>query len=54
MAGRSPKRTDTTPKSRSIDKKDPKVDSDSRLIIVLVAAIVLAIVIIFAIMLTVQ
>jgi len=54
MAGRSPKRKDTSPKSRISDKNDPKTDSDHRLIIVLVAAIVLAIAIIFAIMLTTQ
>lgn len=53
MAGRSPKRTDTTPKSRMIDKKNPG-DSDYRLVIVLLAAIVLAIAIIFTIMLTTQ
>ncbi|MEI7857659.1 MAG: hypothetical protein WCH85_09170 [Methanomicrobiales archaeon] len=52
MAGRSPKRTDTTPKSRIIDKKNPGDDSDYRLVIVLLAAIVLAIAIIFTIMLT--
>jgi hypothetical protein len=54
MAGRSPKRNDTTPKNRIIDKKDLKADSDYRLVIVLVAAIVLAIAIIFTIMLTTQ
>jgi hypothetical protein len=53
MAGRSPKK-DPLPKSRMIDKNDPKTDSDYRLVIVLVAAIVLAIAIIFTIMLTTQ
>ncbi|MDO9325140.1 MAG: hypothetical protein Q7T80_09325 [Methanoregula sp.] len=52
MAGRSPKRNDTTPKSRVIDKKNVKADSDYRLVIVLLAAIALAIAIIFTIMLT--
>jgi hypothetical protein len=51
MAGRSPKK-DPLRKSRMIDKKDPKENSDHRLVIVLVAAIVLAIAIIFTVMLT--
>ena len=52
MAGRSPKRKDISPKNRMTDKQGPKTGSDYRLAVVLVAAIILAIAIIFAIMLT--
>jgi hypothetical protein len=54
MPGHSPKRKDSPPKNRIINKNDEKTGSDYRLFIVLLAAIVLAIVIIFTIMLTTQ
>jgi hypothetical protein len=49
MPKRSPKRTDTSPKSRKTED-DVKTDSDYRLIIVLGGALVLAILIIVGIM----
>ena len=51
MPGRSPKRTDTSPKSRKTEDK-VKTDSDYRLIIVLGGALIIAIAIIVVIMWT--
>jgi hypothetical protein len=52
MAGRSPKRKDTTPRKSMNVQKNVKTDSDFRLVIVLGAALILAITIIVVILLT--
>jgi hypothetical protein len=52
MPGQSPKRKDTSPRNRIKDQSGSKTGSDYRLILVLGGAIVIAIAIIVAIMLT--
>jgi hypothetical protein len=47
MAGRSPKQKDRIPKEKIKDQGDQKSDSDTRLIIVLCSAVILAIIIIY-------
>jgi hypothetical protein len=46
MAGRSPKRKDSIPKEKKKNPGDQKSGSDTRLIIVLCSAVILAIIII--------